>query len=260
MKSTISTHLVSKVILKQFTNKEGELNVTNKANGTTRPAKTGEVAFVEIDRTIIEALEKQWTAEVETHATKTLNVLGNGDILLLDKHVTMLKKIMSLHFVRSTVLIVILTQTSETYGQQIIDEMTTAYPEHKALIAEQVKQDWPRLTIETLPIILSENIDKVEDFMAKHGLEIGLAPEGSSFIIGDSPAITMGDNGRMGVLNGVAITDSKSFAMPVTPKHLVTLKTDPKTTKYIELTAKQVENANGKQVQHALFEYYSKPD
>jgi hypothetical protein len=138
--------------------------------------------------------------------------------------------------------------------------MTAAYPEHKELIEKQVKQDWPRLTIETLPTILSENIDKVEDFMTKHGLEIGLAPEGSSFTIGDSPAITMSDDGRMGVLNGVAITDSQSFAMPVTPRHLVTLKTNPKTTKYIELTAKQVENANGKQVQHALFEYYSKPE
>jgi hypothetical protein len=70
----------------------------------------------------------------------------------------------------------------------------------------------------------------------------------------------MSDDGRMGVLNGVAITESKSFAMPVTPRHLITLKTDPKTTKYLDLTAKQVENANGKQIQHALFEYYSLPD
>ena len=106
--------------------------------------------------------------------------------------------------------------------------MTAAYPEHKELIEQQVKQDWPKLANETLPIVLSENIDKVEDFMSRHGLEIGLAPEGSNFIIGDSPAITMSDDGRMGVLNGVAITDSKSFAMPVTPRHLITLKTDPK--------------------------------
>ena len=92
MKTTINTHLVSKIILKQFTNEDGKLIVTNKVSGATRLAETGEIAFVKIDRTIIETLEKKWSTEIETHATKTLNVLGNGDVLLSDKHVKMLKK------------------------------------------------------------------------------------------------------------------------------------------------------------------------
>ncbi len=70
--------MVSKVILKQFTNDDGKLSVINKINGESRPVGTDEVAFVQIDRTIIEALEQKWSTEIETHASKTLNVLANG--------------------------------------------------------------------------------------------------------------------------------------------------------------------------------------
>lgn len=259
MKTTISTHLVSQVVLKQFVDENGKLSVFNKTRAETKLASTEEIAFVEIDRSIIEALETKWAHEVEHHASKTINILNNGDVLRYEKHIRMLKKILALHFVRSAVLFVLLTRSKTIYGQQIIEEVSAAYPEHRELVENMVKTEWPSLANTTIPEILTENIAKVEEFMENHGLEIGVAPEGSHFIIGDSPAITMTKDGRMGVMNGVPITECDSFAMPVTPSHLITLKTNPKTVEYLKLTSKEVDNANTKQMQHALFEYYSKP-
>lgn len=256
----MKSHLISRVILRQFTGSDGKLVVHNKMTGMAEPKLTTDVAFVEIDEGIIRMLEDKWNHDVENNAVKSLHVLFNGDALLSGKHTNMLKKIMALHYVRSVILIYLLQHSTQVYQKQIIDEMSADSPKHKDLIESTVKERFPKMVSETMPIILEENIEKVEHFMELHGLEIGVAPVEEYFVLSDSPAMTMSNDGRMGVLNGVAITDADSFAMVVSPKHLVTLKTSPSKTKYIQLTAEQVANVNTKQVQHSLYEYYSVPE
>lgn len=255
----MKTHLVSQVILKQFVNNEGKLRVFNKLREDDKLLTPLEIAYVEIDDSIIEALERKWTQEVETHAPKTINILNNGDVLRYEKHIRMLKKILALHFIRSASLFVFLARSKNIYAQQIIDEVAAVYPGHRRMIEQRVKAEWSDKANSMIPAILMENINKVEDYLENYGLEIGLAPAGTDFVISDNPAITMNNDGRMGIMNGVPITEADSFAMPITPRHLITLKSNPDTLDYLKLTSKQVENANGKQIQHALFEYYMKP-
>lgn len=252
------SHLISQVVLKRFTDKTEQVTVHNKG-GAVELKKPSEIAYVEIDKRIIAVLEKRWDMDIENHAEKTLNTLYSGGLLHVEKHMTTLKKLMGLHFVRSKPFLVLMDQFSKKYSQQVIDNLSAAYPFQKQLIQTRVEKDWGGVVAEVIPAVLEENISKVEKFMDRHGLEIGQAPDDTFFVIGDSPAITMMNDGRMGVLNGVPITEADSFAMPVTPHHLATLKTNPETKKYRQLTAKQVKNANAKQIQHSIEEYYSKP-
>jgi hypothetical protein len=253
----MKSHLISQVILKQFTNAEGKVFVHDKKTGATAEKFPHEVAYKEIDKKIIEATEQLWSKEIEADAVKVINKLYDGGILYEPKHEERLKSLMALHFVRSEATFVLVEMQARKHRLEIETSMLAEFPEKKELILKKLEDDWDDLVLKTLVEIIEENRKKVDDYLNTHGLEIGIAPEGTEFLIGDCPAIPMASDGRMGVLNGVAILEASSFAMPLTKKHIVAAKSKPQNKKYIELSAAHVKAANKKQQDVAVGYYYS---
>lgn len=254
------SHLISQIILREFVNSNNQVRVHNKKTGKIHLESPYDIGYEEIDKRIIGELEKHWNSDIETKATKSLNILRNGDLLHQPKHQKTIKDLMSLHFVRSATLLSSMNYLKSKYAGQIIKSVVADYPEHESTIKSYVLEHWERDVDETLPEILKENITKVQDFMNRHGLEIGYAPGSKLFVIGDSPAITISKDGNGDVITGAPITEAESFAIPLTPRHLVTLKTKPASKKYIDLTDRQVENVNSKQISFSIKEYYSVPE
>lgn len=247
------THLISQVVLKRFTNDEGLVAQHEKKTGKVTLLPPTDIAFTDIDVKIIEQSERRWGADIENHAEKALNTLVNANVLLVPKHANTIKRLMALHYVRSFALLDLMAEAKQKYARQIIENVSSAYPSYRDLVKQKVAEDWPRTVVGSLPKIIGDNVAKVDKFMERHGLEIAHTPQSIKFVIGDIPAITITNKGKM----GVPITEADSFAMPLTPTHIVALKTDPESKEYFELTAEQVRAANSKQIQRALEIYYS---
>lgn len=255
------SHLISQVILKQFANPQNEVLVHDVNNIATHLEKTKDVAFREVDRNLIGDLEKKWDTEIESEVRQAIQSLENGDLLHSDKHMKTLKRVIALHYIRTQAHFAAKQiEAQEAYRQKIIDEVSVQYPDQKKLIEERVAIEWPITELKATIGVFEKYIPKVEKFLDKHGLEVGVAPEGSEFIIGDVPVVTADGNGNFGMLNGVAITDARGVAMPLTPKYIVAIKTKPFAKKYRQLTKEQVEKANSRQALLTMEQYYSKPE
>jgi len=254
----MKTHLVSQVILKEFTNQDGLLTIHYKDSAKKPVQKTTkDVGYVEIDTAVIERLERDWNESVENDAKKTLRVLRNGDVLLYEKHTKILKKLMTLHFIRSQILMYLFNEMSQYHLDKIIDEAMPLFSGTRETLEAMVKQKLPDVLNKTLVQSLDDLIKKAGVHIDQYGLEIGVAPEGTHFVLSDSPAITMDREGNLGILQGVAILQATEFAMVMTPQHVVTLKSDQTSNTYVHLTPVQVDNLNKKQIAHSLHEYYS---
>jgi hypothetical protein len=253
------SHLISQAILKQFTDKSGKLSVFDKLTAQEDLRIPYDVSYKNLDDAIIRETEQLWSNSIEKEATKLLNTIKDGGVLFFEKHEKTIKALMALHFVRSEVIFILIEQQSRAHRQDIETSMVRDFPEHAAVIKRRLDSDWNNLVGQTLTEIIEENRIKVNNYLDTHGLEIGIAPDDTQLIIGDCPAIPISDDGRMGVLNGVAILEAKSFAMPFTPKHLIAAKSSPETKRYITLTSAEVLAANSKQKQNAIRYYYSKP-
>lgn len=257
----MKSHLISQVILKQFANPQKEVLVHDVNNEASRLEKTEDVAFREVDRDFIGDLEKRWDTEIESEVQQAIQSLENGDLLHSDKHMKTIKRVIALHYIRTQAHFAAKQiEAQEAYRQKIIDEVSAQYPDQKKLIEERVAIEWPVTELKATIGVFEKYIPKVEKFLDKHGLEVGVAPEGSEFIIGDVPVVTADGDGNFGMLNGVAITDARSVAMPLTPKYIVAIKTKPSTKKYRQLTKEQVEKANSRQTLLAMEQCYSKPE
>ncbi len=256
----MKSHLISQVILKQFANSAKEVLVHDLKTGYTHMSSTNTVAFEEVDRAIIGELEAEWCTEIESKAEKAIHTLENGSLLYSSEQMGVIKRLMALHYMRTQAYIAMQKpEIGKAHRQWVKDEVLKQYPDKHDLVESELAQKWPTKETEAVALSMKEYIPKIEAFLESKGLEVGVASDGSELILGDVPAITADGNGSLGALNGVPITEAVSFAMPLTPKYLVALKSHPTTKKYKNLTAKQVENANNKQLLLAAKEYYSKP-
>jgi len=256
----MKSHLVSQVILKEFTNEAGLLTINYKDESRLPEQKsTRETAFVEISSEYIERLERDWNKSIENDAKKTLRVLRNGDVLIYEKHTKILKKLMSLHFIRSQILMRLFNEMSLHHFNKIIDEAMPAFSGDRQSLEAMVKERLPDVLTKTLVTSLEDLMKKVDAHIEPYGLEIGVAPKDANFVLSDSPAMTMDREGNLGILQGVAILQATEFAMVMTPKHVITLKSGQQGIKYVYLTSVQVDNLNKKQIDHSLHEYYSVP-
>jgi hypothetical protein len=252
---TTHSHLISQVVLRQFTDASKQVEVHDKKTGKVELKRPYDVAYTLFETDLISGLEKQWNEDVENQAEKAFNILKNGDLLNYPQHQAVIKNLLALHFVRSDRLLETVKVMQERYAKQILDETLAVYPEHEELIKKTLDRDWPLTTKKAMPELLEENIMKVSKYLEGHDLEIGLAPIGSEFILGDSPAVTLGEEGTL----GVAIQDAVNFGMPVTPHHIVAFRTKAETKRYLLLTAADVRAANNKQIICSRVEYYARP-
>lgn len=257
----MKSHLISQVVLKQFADPKRQIVVHTKCTNDTEIKPIGCVAYVNIDESLIRKLEEKWSQEIETKAEAAINNLRAGNINYVEKHIGIVKSLLALHFIRSQVfqLVQINKQVIDSRLTQAKDGVLALFPDKKDVIDEAYTQHHATAYVDVAIKVLEKFIPKVDDYIKDStiGFEIGEAPDGSEFIIGDVPVITADGSGRFGALNGVPITEAKSVGMPLTPKYLITLKKHPKTKKYIKLTKQQVKNANDRQFYLMQNHYYS---
>ena len=255
------SHQISQVVLNEFTDENKLVNVHGIHTRFHKKLSPYEIAYIDFDEKIIRKLEEAWCKDIETRASESLRVLKHGDLLHQPKHQKIIKALIALHFVRGMPLVGKMEEAKEELAAKIIADVTKAYPDHKELIEKQVAQEWPKKTKEAYPHILEENISKVIKFLDEHGLEIGCVTGNLNLIIGDSPVITACKIANGNLEYNVPITEATMCIMPLTPKHLVALKThpDPDATRYIDLTEKDVAKINHLQKSQAISEFYSKP-
>ncbi len=253
----MKSHLISQVVLKQFANSKREIVVHTKDTETTELKPIDSVAYLDVDEKLIKHLEEKWSNSVEDDADRAINALKNNNLVVVQKHITAIKSLMALHFIRSQVFHLIelnkhlITQTFE----QIKMAYSTAYPQYAESIEKFTQAEYNKAPHDIAVKVMEKYIPMVEAYIAdpEIGFEIGEAQDDAVFIISDIPTITTDGKGTC----GVPITKAKAFGMPLTPKHFVTLKKNPETRKYKKMRAQQVENTNKRQQAQMIKEFYS---
>lgn len=255
------SHLLSQVVLKRFANENKKTTVHDIKSDRSELKEINLVAYLDIDGTLIAKLEAKWSKEVENDAEKAINALTSGNLQNVDKHIGTVKKLMALHYMRSTVFIMMHDQawSGQFYPKDNIEQIIALYPQHEDLVRRTTSTEWQTTKTKAAIQAMEIYIPKVEAYIADIGLEVGVAQQETQFILGDIPVVTADGTGRFGALNGVPITESKGFAMPLSPKHIVSLKKNATSKKYVLLNARQVQNANDKQLKQAVNCYYTKP-
>lgn len=253
----MKSHLISQVVLKQLADDQRQIVVHTKGSDDTELKRVDGVAYMDIDETLIMKLEEQWSQEIETKADTAINNLRAGNINYFEKHVDVIKNLLALHFIRSQVfrLVKANEQAIDDRLTQAKDEVIAVYPEYKDLIERTYAKEHETAYTDISIKVMEQYIPKVYEYTSDTdiGFEIGEAPDGSEFIIGDIPVVTGNKNHHF----GIAITEANVIAMPLTPKHLVALKKNPDTKKYKKLTAEQVKTANSRQLGLMQEHYYS---
>lgn len=260
MKATINSHLVSQVLLKRFASKgedgRWQIMVHDKNSSKSKLKGVDCVASREVERSIIEALEQEWSRDIENEADKAINSIVSNN--WAEKHIGAIKDLMALHFIRSQAFELIsnnaysIIETLEAEKNQVIK----IYPEYTDAINRVYQENLKTAPLEIVIGILKTYITKTKDYLADLtiGLEVGQAPSGAEFIIGDVPVITLNRYGDV-----VPVTEANYVGMPITPKYLVSLKKNPDKKKPILLTKEQVQNVNRRQVGISLVNYFSLP-
>ncbi|HUD11292.1 MAG TPA: DUF4238 domain-containing protein [Candidatus Saccharimonadia bacterium] len=252
------SHLLSQVVLKRFANDAKEVERHDIATDAVTIAATTEVAYRDVETDLIKDLEQEWSRDIENNGTKALNALENGDLLHHSDHVLTVKHLIGLHYIRSAIF-VMTDRQSDQYRTRVIESTAAEYPEHRAEIEATANSQWPHWEQSVAVKTLQDYLPKIQTYIETHGLEVCVAPDGAEFILGDIPVVTSDGDGRFGVFQGVSLTDARACAMPLTPHHLVALKTNQTTDRYHRLTAGQVTAANDKERMLAIEAYYKQP-
>lgn len=252
------SHLISQVVLKQFADDQRQIVVHTKGSNDTELKPIDRVAYLDIDEVLIGKLEQKWSQEIEAKADTAINNLKAGNINYFTKHIDVIKSLFALHFIRTQVfpLVEVNKQVIDSKLAQARDEVIAFYPEHREAIERTYAEESKTAYIDTAIKIMEQYIPKVDEYISdpEVGFEIGEAPDGSEFILGDMPVITADRNSNF----GIPITEANHIAMPLTPKHIVALKKNPGTEKYRKMTAEQVTTANSRQLGLTQEHYYSK--
>jgi Tfp pilus assembly protein PilE len=253
----MKSHLISQVVLKQFADDKRQIIVHTKGINDTELKPIDSVAYMDIDKTLIEKLEEQWSKEIEAKADKAINNLQAGNINYFEKHIDVIKSLMALHFIRSQAfrLVEANKQAIDNRLIQAKDGVLAVYPEYRDIIERVYTKKHQTAYVDVAIKVMEQYIPKVYGYISDSdiGFEIGEAPDGSEFVIGDIPVVTADKNSNF----GIPITEANSIAMPLTPKHLVALKKNPDTKKYKKLTAEQVHTTNSRQLGLMQEHYYS---
>lgn len=248
------SHLISQVVLRQFANADSQVMVHNLKTGRSELKDIYDTAYREVDSRLIEELELHWSSSTEDPAKRAINTLASANVLLVEKHIDVIKKLLSLHYMRAGIFLLVDDSAwMDKFYPESIDQILEHYPDLKPKVAAMWQETKLKAAIEAITV----NVTKAETLMGKYGFEIGQAPEGSEFILGDLPTLITDGEGNFGPQNGVPLTEARGFAMPLTPKHIVALKKDPTSKKYRVLTDKEVQNVNNKILQQTTNEYYT---
>ncbi len=257
----MKSHLISQVLLKRFT-LQGKIKEHDKFSSTSRFKTPKAIAYQEVSTTPeVTHLEKKW-GYVETRMATAFQALDEGTLLSSEKHIETVKKFMALHYIRSQTLYSWLEKHENKYFQNAIDASIKANPDLSSEILREVDkhhQRWIKMLKLQIPSVVKSTLPKTEDYILQSDLEIGMASQGTDFILGDIPIVNISSDGRIGILSGVDITQSTGFVLPLGPRHVVALIKNSKLRNYKSLNNKQVKNCNKKSIILSRQYYYSCP-
>ena len=253
-----NTHIISIVLLKKFGDKHKQIVVSDKDKGITYLERVKDIAFAEHTK-LIEEAERKWH-QTETHVISAYKKLREGKLLESPFHTDVIKNLIAVHYVRCFPFYAIKHRFEEEMFHKI--NLNVIKKLGRPLTIEEKEWgagEWLQKVEETTPKIFISTFEKVFDLVSRTGLEVGVAPDGAEFLIGDTPVVTIGEKGKMGIMQGVTIDIASGVGMPLSPQHMVALKKDAKETRYTTLNVRQVNAANEKQVRQALRFYCYKP-
>ncbi|MER7496461.1 DUF4238 domain-containing protein [Streptomyces pharetrae] len=243
-------HLVSQVLLKQFTMAEPDdrgpqvrpvdVRYPERSNKLKSTRACGWVdTFIAYES---QSAEDLWNS-VERRAPAAFEAVHAGTPFADPLHVEALRDLIVLHYVRSHRYRDVYTNAFETVRAKVRSELVERYPEplrHEALrqtglhlagagtldafaerLIEQseVIQDFgtgalSRTSIESM-------FNKVRAMASSWHLEV-LTPESGQFLVGDNPAVSVRTDKTPWSYN-MAFGDAHSIVLPITPRHLLAL-------------------------------------
>ncbi|MGW2050923.1 DUF4238 domain-containing protein [Streptomyces sp. NPDC001858] len=271
-------HLVSKVLLKEFTMPEPkggsqqllpfDLHNPGRVHKRMPPSRCGWVEnFVAVDSPFIEAL---WN-NVERRVRAALAAVHAGTPFADPLHVDVLRDLVVLHNVRSLHYRDVHTDSVERARTHLVAKVITQYPEQLRLealretglylsgpaalgaFAERLIERSPtmrdRESGKLFRTSIEDTFHKMRDLASTRRLEV-ITPETGQFLIGDNPALTLSMKGSR-TMYGMAFLDAQTLVLPIGPRHMLSLGTEDSM-----LTASQsfVDRLNALQI-HAAHRY-----
>ncbi|MCZ7456094.1 DUF4238 domain-containing protein [Streptomyces sp. WMMC940] len=247
---TSRQHLVSQVLLKQFTmsGPKGsrwqllpfDLHNPGRVRKLTGTGACGRAEnFVAFDSPSAEAL---W-CDVERSVPAALAAVHAGTPFADPLHVAALRDLVVLHYVRSLHYRHVHTDALERARTRLVAKVISQYP-------EQLRRDALRETglhlsgpaslgafaerlIERSSVMrdhesgklfrtsIEDTFYKMRNLASTRRLEV-IMPEAGQFLIGDNPALTLSVEGSS-TTYGMAFGDAQTLVLPITPRHMLSL-------------------------------------
>lgn len=227
----MNSHFVSKVILKNFANPDKKIKVFDKQSGLFSFENIQDVCNLELCDDLFSEAERKWDQRIETKIGNLL-IKYKGDFLRIwsdESNHPALRRLLALHFVRSFVFITKLQDTLEVSTRELVESV----PIH---LCEIVAKQFINNVATSTPEMMNDLYNKTKSELDKFQVEIAEASAGENFVIGDAPILN----------NRRAVLDSEFFAMPVTPKFMISmtrekrfLKLSTKATRKIKRMSKR---------------------
>jgi hypothetical protein len=275
-------HVVSKVILKQFTEpwgKKGELLLAslNVRHPERKIVRGGPARFGKIPSYLCFAsssAEDLWGA-TETRLHEPLEAIKRDDRIANPSHEAVIRDAIALHFIRS-IPTAALHQATWRERREAARQQWRDNPEMLQWIHANVFGWWTddpaRLELALdefyrpvdelvssdaiFRVSLEDRFQRVRTGFQAFGLKI-LASRDREFLIGDVPVLAMREgHGGLGIFDGVGLANADEIVLPLTPHHVAVLGQGNHSR---EATADEVDRYNTLEVRLAYRYVYFKP-
>ncbi|WP_159039789.1 DUF4238 domain-containing protein [Streptomyces sp. TP-A0356] len=247
---TSRQHLVSQVLLKEFTMPEPkgssrqllpfDLHNPGRVHKRMPTSRCGWVEnFVAVDSPSIEAL---W-GDVERRVPAALAAAHAGTPFTDPLHVAALRDLVVLHYVRSLHYRDVHTDAFQRARTRLVAKAISQYPEQ--LRREALRETGLHLSgpaslgafaerlIERSSVMrdhesgklfrtsIEDTFHQMRDLASTRRLEV-ITPETGQFLIGDNPALTLSVE-RSRTMYGMAFGDAQTLILPIGPRHMLSL-------------------------------------
>jgi Protein of unknown function (DUF4238) len=275
-------HVVSKVILKQFTQPwgtKGELLLAslNVRHPERKIVRAGSARFGKIPdylRFASGSAEDLWGA-TETRLHEPLEAIKRDDRIADPSHEAVIRDAIALHFIRS-IPAAALHQTTWRERMEAARQQWRDNPEMLQWIHVHVFGWWTddpaRLELALdefyrpvdelvssgaiFRVSLEDRFQRARAGFQAFELKILASPD-RKFLIGDVPVLAMREgHGGLGIFDGVGLANADEIVLPLTPQHVAVLGQGSQSRK---ATAAEVDRYNTLQVRLAYRHVYFKP-
>lgn len=249
-------HLVSRVLLKQFSDAKMQLGVIdiNSRKKSSVAISEADSVSLHVVNEVFKPYEQIWNKS-EKHFPNVMSKIEDGSIFSSPVHLKSLKRFIAAHYVRSNAFITQLGKRSHQSVLEIVGELSDP-----AITFEVVSNDFLKTMYPQIPEMWKDNYQKVLSFIDSCYIEIGFSSKRRSFILSDTPVINwIKSTNRVGIDEGVGIKADSVF-LPISPKFIVSLtQVESNAGRYIKLSDKVVGAINKLSLRNAQkFCYYKK--